>query len=326
VTLVPDKRRRFAVRWLVRLLGPLILAVLLLRTDSLAEVARAVSNASLLPLLVALSLNGIAVHTKVERWRRLLLTQGIVYPRKLAWGAFLSSMYLGMITPGRVGDGLRAHYLKSQLGTPYAVGLASVVVDRVCDLMVLGFVALLALVHFGAFRLLPGVAWWLVGASAMLPVALVVTNRFDAPLLRIARRLPAGGGLIANVLLSVRSYSASAFLRAMPNTLLGFAVNCLQGQLLASALGLDLAPLDTSALVVLGSLIGLVPISISGVGLREALYFQLFPMLGHSASSGVVFGLVLFVLIHATLASVGFISWQLAPPDLVPQQAAKPAA
>ncbi len=320
----PGGQGRVAVRWLIRLVGPLILAVLLFRADSLTGVARAIGNAAVLPLLVALSLNVLSVFTKVERWRNLLLSQGITYPRKLAWGAFLSSMYLGMVTPGRVGDGLRAHYLRSHLGTPYAVGIASVVVDRVCDLIVLGLLASIAVVYLGALGSLPSAVWGLIVVSAMLPVVFVVTPRFDAGLLWLARRLPVGGNLIANVLLSVRSYSAAALLRAIPNTILGFALNCVQGQLVASALGLDIAPLDTSALVILGSLIGLVPISISGVGLREALYFQVFPVLGQASGDGVVFGLLSFLIIHAALATVGFVSWQWAPPELATQHAPKP--
>src|SRR5580700_7123011 len=135
-------RRRLA-RLGLRLLGPALLVVLIARYGDLGAILRTLRDTSAAPLLLAIALNGVNLHFKVVRWDVLLRTRGIRYPRRRIWGAYLASGYLGSMTPGRVGDALRAHYLHHELGTPYAEGMASVVMDRVCDLYVLvGFVAL----------------------------------------------------------------------------------------------------------------------------------------------------------------------------------------
>src|SRR5438105_4052378 len=85
------------------------------------------------PLALALLLNFAAIYFKVVRWQIFLRTRGIVYSHSRAWGAFLSSLYVGLLTPGRVGDVLRIQYLRADLDVPYAEGLASIVIDRLCD-------------------------------------------------------------------------------------------------------------------------------------------------------------------------------------------------
>jgi glycosyltransferase 2 family protein len=326
---------RVVLAWGVRLLGPLLLLVLLARMDAPRVVVDALLAADFRYVAAALVLNVFNIHLKVDRWRGLLRATGIDYARKPAWGGFMSSMYLGMVTPGRVGDALRAHYLHKDLGVPYSDGVASVVVDRVCDLLVLAVLASLAVVHFGgALFDLQGVLWVFVGASLLLPIPLLVPTRLDDLLETLARRLGRGAWFaprasrspellrnpdkVLGMLRAFRAYRVGAVVTALPTTVLAFFVNFLQGWLVMRALGLDLTFFDVSALVVLGSLVGLMPISVSGIGLREAVFAAIFPMLGHSADAGVTFGLAFFLVIYVVLALLGFVAWQIRPPTSAP--------
>ena len=45
---------------------------------------------------------------------------------------------------------------------------------------------------------------------------------------------------------------------------------------------------------------------------------MIFPSLGFSASDGVGFGLLVFVVIYVGLTLKGFVSWQIAPPPTQP--------
>jgi uncharacterized protein (TIRG00374 family) len=274
-------------------------------------------------VVAALALNVFNIHLKVDRWRGLLRATGIEYPRKPAWGGFMSSMYLGMVTPGRVGDALRAHYLHKDLGVPYSDGVASVVVDRVCDLLVLAVLASLAVVHFGAALFdLRGVLWGFVAASLLLPIPLLVPTRLDDLLTNVARRLLSKPDKVLGMLRAFRAYRVGAVVAALPATVLAFVVNFVQGWLVMRGLGLDLTFFDVSALVVLGSLVGLMPISVSGIGLREAVFAAIFPMLGYAADAGVTFGLAFFLVIYVALALLGFVAWQVRPPAGGPDSSA----
>ena len=66
------------------------------------------------------------------------------------------------------------------------------------------------------------------------------------------------------------------------------------------------------------------PISIAGVGVREAFLALMFPALGLTAAQGVVFGLLVFVVINLALVFVGFITWQVAPPPFDARAAQRP--
>ena len=56
------------------------------------------------------------------------------------------------------------------------------------------------------------------------------------------------------------------------------------------------------------------PVSVSGVGVREAFLSLVFPALGLAAAHGVAYGLVVFAVIYLTTVLIGFIAWQVAPP------------
>ncbi len=314
---------RSILAWGVRLLGPALLLVLLARMDAPRTVVDSLLAADMRYVVAALALNVFNIHLKVDRWRGLLRATGIEYPRKPAWGGFMSSMYLGMVTPGRVGDALRAHYLHKDLGVPYSDGVASVVVDRVCDLLVLAVLASLAVVHFGAALFdLRGVLWGFVAASLLLPIPLLVPTRLDDLLTNVARRLLSKPDKVLGMLRAFRAYRVGAVVAALPATVLAFVVNFVQGWLVMRGLGLDLTFFDVSALVVLGSLVGLMPISVSGIGLREAVFAAIFPMLGYAADAGVTFGLAFFLVIYVALALLGFVAWQVRPPAGGPDSSA----
>ncbi len=89
-------------------------------------------------LLLAALLTYLAmVYVKGIRWSYLLRMQGAAYS---IWNCFLiymGTLYLGNVTPGRVGDFAKVFYLKKDLGFSVSRGMASVLVDRVFDLYLL---------------------------------------------------------------------------------------------------------------------------------------------------------------------------------------------
>ena len=307
-----------ASRALVRLVGPILLAVVIWRTRDRAAIVHAVAGASLAPLALAAAVNVINIHLKVVRWQVILRVRGIHYGTRRAWAAFLTSLYLGMLTPGRVGDVLRARYLKHDLDVPYAEGVASVVVDRLCDLYVLVVFVAVGGVRFGPV-LVGGLAWvtWAgVAATALGPLVLVIPGVAEAVLGRAFAKLSPEGGAaaLARFLDAVRANVGPALWITIPLTVLTFVVNYLQGWWIAHAIGLPMTFFDATCLLAIASLLGLLPISVSGIGVRELFFSLAFPMLGFAASAGVTFGLLVFVVIYLVIVAVGFVSWQVAPP------------
>lgn len=284
---------------------------------------RGIAGANWMLLSAAVALNGLVVHLKVLRWRVLLARRGFGYPLGRAWLAFLASAYLGLLTPGRVGDVLRVKYLKRDMDVPYADGLASVVMDRFCDLYVLAAFVGAAAVHF-APALAPELRWatWLcVAGTVLAPLVLLLPGPQERLLARAFRGLDArlGRGSLEQgferFATALRANLGRSLLLTLPTSVLAFLVSYVQGALIARAMGLDLALLDVSGLLAIASLLGLLPITLSGVGVREALFAVVFPTLGYSASVGVSFGLLVFAVIYLATTVAGFIAWQIAPPE-----------
>jgi uncharacterized protein (TIRG00374 family) len=304
------------LRLLIRLTGPALLVIVISTLDDKASLWSAVRDASGPLLGGAVLLNLPVLHLKVVRWRRLLAARGFYYSTRRSYAAVLSSLYLGMLTPGRVGDALRIQYVRRDIGTPYAEGLAVTLMDRFCDLYVLAAVAAIGVLHFGSvLRDDVAYATWAAVAIALLaPVLLVAKGPGDLVgrlLKRFAKRWHAN---LDAVLRGVRSLVGKSLAVSLVLTTAAFAVNYVQGWLVARATGVELSYLDVASLLAATSLLGLLPISISGIGVRELFLALVFPALGFSAAQGVTFGLLVFMCINLSTVLLGFLAWHLAPP------------
>ncbi len=316
-------------RRLLRLLGPALLVVVILKLPDPARLLEVVSHAFGWQVALAIALNVLAIHFKVIRWRGLLATRRITYSLRKAWQAFTAVLYIGLLTPGRIGDVLRVRYLRADTGASYADGLASIAVDRICDVYVLlGFVSI-AVARFSEALVgnLARVTWLGVALCALAPLVFLIPGVSDRAMralyAKVSRHDAEGDGM-QRFLQSLRTQSFKGAPMAVPVTAAAFLVNHLQAWLVAQAMGLHLSFLDVVSLMALATLLSLVPVSVSGVGVRELLFSVVFPFLGETDESGVGYGLLIFAVIYLPLVAAGFVVWQIAPLPLAEPSGAKP--
>lgn len=305
------------IRHGLRLLGPLLLGLVLWKVGDIGALCRLLGHVAGWPLALGCVLNGANIHLKVERTRLLAGLRGFRYPRAAIWKGMLPSLYLGMVTPGRVGDALRIQYMRRDLGTSYAEGLALIVMDRFCDLYVLLAFVAAGVAHFASVltgRL--GVVTWLgVAATALLPLVFLVRGPGELALRGLKRLRPSmRGDAVERFLETLRGQVRPRLAWAVPLTIGAFLINYLQGWLAARALGLELAYADVIFMMAITSLLGLLPISVSGAGVRELFLALVFPSLGFAREQGVAFGLLIFAVIYVFCCLAGLVAWQLAPP------------
>jgi hypothetical protein len=89
-----------------------------------------------------------------------------------------------------------------------------------------------------------------------------------------------------------------------------------QGWLIAQSIEIDISFFEVISLISITSLLGLLPISISGFGIREFIFSIYFPTLGYTIEQGIVYGLLVSLFLYLLYALIGFISWQLFPFDI----------
>ncbi len=310
--------RRALWGWALRLVGPVILVVLLARLDRPGEILRLFREMRGWPFALAMVLNLAPLWLKVVRWQVILRTRGIHYATKPALLGFSASLYLGMLTPGRVGDVLRIHYLRHDTGARYAEGLAFLVIDRLADLWVIALFTSYAVMRWSGL-LSPDLArlgWIMVAGSLLAPLPLFIPSVADRILRRIYQRLAreAEADGLDVFLTTLRASARRSVLSVVGLTVVAYGVNFLQGALVADALSIELGFVDNACLQSVQSLLGLLPISVSGLGVREAFFAAIFPPLGLDAAAGAGYGLLLFVVIYVSQVLLGAIAWQVRPP------------
>jgi uncharacterized protein (TIRG00374 family) len=302
-----------------RLIGLGILALILLRLD-LKATAEALAGVHWGYLLLALAANPLLFGLKAWRWRVLLRLQDIDYAWHDAFLAFVAGLFLGLITPGRVGEMGKALYLKQDCDVAIGAGMASVLMDRLFDLYT---ILVLGTIGLAWFQLLPTWALALVAAGTvlalMLPVALL-SERLATWGLEIIRRMPflrrfhgqlvEGTGRFQAGLRPLITYRSTVPLAL---TLVAYSLFFGQGSLLALALDL---PVGTGYLAVCLSVAGvitLIPVSFSGLGTRDAILITLFAPLGIVPEQAVAFSTLFFLTFYVGGGIIGALAWQVKP-------------
>ena len=303
----------------MRLVGPLLLVWVVWRFADFAELVDTFAEAARWPLVAAVLLNAGVIHAKLWRWRELLRSVGVPLSVGSAYRAFLPSLYLGLVTPGRVGDALRIQYLKRDHAVRYADGLAVSIVDRLCDVYVLlGFVA------FGVGHLASAVSvplsqamWVAVAGVAIAPALLFVRGVAEPAAQWLYGRFSDGEAHegLSVFFAALRRQVGPRLVGAIVITTLAFLTNYLQAWLVANAFGIELSFVDVAALVAISSFLSLLPISISGIGVRESFFALVFPAFGLAATLGIAFGIGVFAVIYVPTLLVGFLAWLAWPPS-----------
>jgi hypothetical protein len=310
-------KRRF--RLAMRLLGPVLLVWVVWRFADFAALIDSFRRAETSPLLAAVLLNIVAIHTKLWRWHSLLRSVDVELPVESAYRAFLPSLYLGLATPGRVGDALRIQYLKKDHAVGYADGLAVSIVDRLCDVYVLLAFVALGIVHLARAIAAPlsQATWIAVVVVAIAPVFLFVRSIAEPAAQWLYRRFSDGDvheGLRA-FFAALRRQVGLTLVGPIVITVVAFVANYVQAWLVAVAFGVDLTFIDVAALVAISSFLSLFPVSISGLGVRESFFALVFPAFGLTETVGIAFGLGIFATIYVPTLLVGFFAWLAWPPS-----------
>ena len=303
----------------LRLLGFGILFILLARID-IPALGKVLVSANPIWISVALLLNFLALVLKVSRWRLLVTMQSARYGLVKSVLAYLGSIFLGIVTPGRLGEFARALYLKQDGVLSVGRGVSTVFVDRLCDLYLLVAVGLLGIWGSPSHRLDAALPWFIAFGAALLVVPLIILNRSWWVLLsgflsklvskRFLDRL--GGSLDEFQTGLVRSFRPNLVV-AIALTVASFLVGTWQCVLLASALGISLPPWYLAFVLAIVGLVGMIPVSVAGVGTREAAMVILLSPRGVNAEVAIAFSALFFLVFYIGIGAFGALAWWIKP-------------
>lgn len=306
----------------VRLIGILLLGILLLRADipSLWGLFTGVAPAL---LALAVFLNVPQIWIKSSRWRFLLSLQQISYPAIPALLSYFSSIFVGLLTPGRLGEFVRVFHVRDDCQLTMRQAFLSVLTDRLFDLYllaVIGGLSLFVLTGWSSRALELSLVAILV---ASMPLGILHHNRILRWIRRaglnrwpFSRRSPVSQNTPSQIPYGLLRLDLPAFLVALGLTLIAYGVFFLQCYLLALALDLKVGFTEVAYSVALGSLVTLLPISISGLGTREATIIAFLGRSGVPAEAALAFSLLVFFTFYLGGGVIGAVAWWMKPLSL----------
>lgn len=312
-------------RWLPRLIGPLILAYFLL-TSNLREIITQLGQLTPAPLLLSLALYPIFVIVKAWRWNTIMRELGLQAPTLgITAALYMIGLFLGGATPGQSGDFIKAWYLR-QRGQPLAPALFSILLDRLFDFLIMALLSLLGLIAF--LDVLPPSLH--LAAIAFAIIIIITTPVLIAQRPRewlMTRALPFVPGQIRIAIERWRTQLNALRLRPGPMISLLLASICsatstiIRIDLLFLALGLThvpiLAVISSTALI---AILGALPISIAGVGVRDAILIPTLGLYGYTPEHALSLS-TLFLVLNIEQIILGFIISLRYPLGQTPTQA-----
>lgn len=296
-----------------RLIGILLFIIIILNID-LEKVWEVLIKANHIVLFPVLLMNILVIFFRSLRWSELVKIQGFKFPCVKAFWGYLRSLYFGNVTPARVRELLRIHYLLKYVNMDSALATSTVIFDKLLDMYLLLILGLLGFVMSdvweGQFAF--AVKWFFVLMIIVIPAFVT----FPGLTKFLSGFLPNYKNLRDKLLLWTKSFfqGIKRFLvlkTLIPAliTLCVYLVFFLQCYLLAYSLNLDINFFYLSFCVVLFSILSVLPVSISNIGTRELVLIAMFSFIDIDSESAVSFSLLFFFSINFFTILLGWLAF-----------------
>jgi len=290
-----NKREGRRILFWAKVAVSILALFLIFRGADLGSVSGLLARSRKLPWLAAFGFMILSQAISTRRWQILLkvLDFGLAWPR--VFRIYFTGMFFSLFLPTVVGgDGVKA-FLVSRDWKKVPLAIYTLLADRTVGLMALGLFALAGLpAVWGNW---PGLLVKGVALSVLCLYLVVVTlPYFSAPVLRLSRKLREVPPERLFAWWDKKGETGKAWLLSvLVHLCLVVSHVCL-----ARSLGLGL-PVGVWAVVYpVTAFVAFLPISLSGVGPREAAYIYLLGFSGVSGEAGLAFGIMWFSIVLAS--------------------------
>jgi glycosyltransferase 2 family protein len=302
------------VKFLMRLLGIGVFVYILFHVD-IALVASVLKRVEFGPLIPAFFLLFPLYGIKAYRWKGILRVQQVSYSLRNAILAYLSANFIAFATPGRIGEAAKALYVKQDTGIGLFRALPSVILDRFFDVYVLTIVASVGLIRLEALSRWGAWKYAFLGVIVLAPLlflSISVRGFFLGRMTKI-RFLRAWGGKTQGFFVELNRFRASDLLIPLLQTIGAYALLFLMSDMIARAAGIRETFLTISFFVSMANVLSFLPISIAGLGTRDACFIFLFSTIGRLKEEALAFSLLFFLVFFLGGGLIGFLAYCLKP-------------
>ncbi len=300
------KKRKIGFFQLLRLVGIVLFVVILTKVET-SQIALVLKAADINLFLWGIFFQLLVLLSKGIRWHVMNdgRTEKSLWIRSL--GRFFESYAIGVVTPGRLGEIIKAGHEKEK--SDRVNTFVRVISERGFDMGIFVFVAASALIFGAAIQLntvytslitvaaffLIVMSWLLLSSDKIKILLQEMVSFFTKNSVDISiqgRRYRKGMVLLIFLLSLLSNYS--------------YFVSC---YFLARSVGLNISFVDTGAGVALAGLVNMLPVTVMGLGTRELIFLQIF--VGHAQSLVLAFSIAVFLVAQIGGGLVSMILGQL---------------
>lgn len=300
---------------LQRLIGICIFIIILFKIDW-HQIPVIVHQINPLYMSYAFILVAILIGLKTLRWKCILSSRGITISFRKSFEYYICSIFLGVATPGRIGELCRAYFL-SQSGTAsLSQGIISVIVDRLFDIYFFFVISIFGIMLFKPFENTTLVVWACCGVAVVLPILAVFRNIIIPN--NIFKKLISKFSLsLQNVLVEFSQsdfpLTARMVCYASIFSIFSGAIYFFQCFIIAKAMLLPISYVEIGYIMSITTLVSLLPITIMGFGTREsALLFLMMPF-DISQETILAFSFGIFIVFYMGSTFFGALFWFFSP-------------
>ena len=257
-----------------------------------------ISTLKVLPLLLAILITFPAMYLRAWRWKETIKSAQTDFPIKELLKFTYISLTLGLVTPGRIGEFIKVHHLSKKSGIEAKKSLYTVLLDKLMDIS-----TVLVFSVLGAYFLFGQKSWLLLIFAILFLFSLFFYLPYNL-LLKLSFYLP----LLKRYSSSLREYKLSLS-SSLKLSLLSYFIwlsLALQGFIILRMMSAEfLSFWAVLGIVSLMSFSSFIPLTIGGLGLREALAAFLLLSFGIAAEKAVLFSLLYTAASYAPIVAFG---------------------
>ena len=255
------------------------------------SVVEVLSHANIFYLFIAIIFSLIIILIIVKRWQIILEAMGYSIQFSKCFTVAMGALPLVSITPSKSGDVIKAYYIRKEI--PISKTIGSVLTERVFDVFTLVLFSLIGMIFCQRFEL----------AGIALATLFGITVIFFIP--HVHSEVPTNGSWMSkiyNIMLSMKTLTKDkkAFLSVMLCSLLSWFLSIMQTLMFFYAIGVNIPLFAAMANIPIAIFIGLIPVTLGGMGTRDAAIIFLFSEYASPSellSAGILFSVIRYWLL-----------------------------
>ena len=274
---------------LLRIGLTILLSIVLFKKINLFEVMDILSSLHLSYLVIAIFFVPILYIIRTYKWSILLDSIKIKKPFVNLFKILIIGVFYGLVTPGKVGEIGRAFHLDEKK----SVTIPTILIEKIIDIVILVLLSLLAVILFfndySAFKYIILICAFVV----LLGTWLLTKRRFIYLITKPFKIKDENVDIYVDKFMKLVKDKGVMF-KVTILTICYYLIAYILAIFLLLSLDVNTLAVITLPLIIL---LGNVPITISGLGLRESVATICFILLGENGAYGFSFSILLFLSI-----------------------------